>query len=99
MSVYCASKHAVLGLTKCAALEHAANGVRINAVSPAVIETPMFERFSGDGSNNEALRRLHPIGRFGTPEEVAAAVLWLCSPAASFVVGLDLRVDGGFTAP
>ena len=99
LSVYAASKHAVLGLTKCAALEAAAQGVRVNAVSPAVIETAMYERFAGgmDEQMVAGLRQMHPIGRFGRPEEVAAAVLYLCGDGASFITGHDLLVDGGFT--
>lgn len=95
MAIYSASKHAVVGLTKSAALEYAKQGIRINAVSPAVTETPMFDRFSEVGSNREMMDSLHPIGRIGRPEEVAAAVLFLCSPAASFIVGTDLLVSGG----
>lgn len=99
--VYVASKHAVLGLTKCAALEVARQGIRINAVSPAAIETPMFDRFTGN-RNTEALNymsNLHPVGRVGRVDEVAAAVLFLLSNASSFITGLDFRVDGGFTVP
>jgi NAD(P)-dependent dehydrogenase (short-subunit alcohol dehydrogenase family) len=96
--VYAASKHAVLGLTKAAALEYAKQGVRINAVSPAVTDTPMFDRFAALGSTREVMDAAHPIGRIARPEEIAEAVVFLCSPAASFVVGADLRVDGGVTA-
>jgi NAD(P)-dependent dehydrogenase (short-subunit alcohol dehydrogenase family) len=98
--VYVASKHAVLGLTKCAAMEVAKQKIRINAVSPAAIETEMFERFTG--GNNDAksyMSTLHPIGRVGTSAEVAAAVLFLLSDDASFITGTDLLVDGGFTVP
>ncbi len=100
MSVYVASKHAVNGLSKVAALEYASRGVRVNTVSPAAIETPMLDRFTGGaGSEFHAqLTAMHPIGRTGTPAEVAKAVVWLCSAEASFVTGTDLLVDGGFTA-
>jgi len=104
-SVYCASKNAVIGLTRCAALEVSAQGIRVNSVSPAVIETDMYERFADSvskatGADAAAyMKSLHPIGRFGTPTEVAEAVLWLCTPGAGFVTGHDLRVDGGATVP
>ena len=97
--IYVASKHAVIGLTKTAALEYSAQGVRINAVNPAVIDTEMVDRFTKAlGSSKEELVPLHPIGRIGRVEEVADAVLWLCSGRASFVTGHSLLVDGGFTA-
>lgn len=99
-SVYFGSKHAVLGMTRCAALEAIQQKVRINAVSPAAIQTEMMERFTNHSDEAQAqFRSQHPIGRFGQPEEIAAAVLWLCSDEASFMVGHDLRVDGGFTVP
>lgn len=95
-SLYAASKHAVIGLTKSAALDYAAQGIRINAVAPGPIETPMLKRF-GDG-NLQVHAKAVPMGRIGQPEEVAAAVLWLLSDAASFVTGHTLPVDGGYRA-
>ena len=99
IGVYSASKHAVIGLTKAAALEYSAKGIRINAVNPAVIDTEMVDRLA-DGMNvkKDDLSTFHPIGRLGRVEEVAEAVLWLCSSKASFVTGHSLMVDGGFTA-
>lgn len=96
---YMASKHGVIGLTKSAALEFIQKGVRINAVCPAYIRTPMFDQVMEDNPGmGEQLRGFHPIGRFGTPEEVAESVLWLCSDASSYLVGCALPVDGGFRA-
>lgn len=93
---YCASKHGVVGLTKTAALEYAHAGVRINAVCPGAIRTPMGEHFTFGNQEYEAqLIAKHPIGRLGIPEEVAEAVVWLCSKAASFITGDALVVDGG----
>ena len=95
---YVASKHAVLGLTKTAALEYAKEGIRINAVCPGAIETPMLEGFTGgDNATLEYMKSLHPIGRLGKPQEIADAVVWLCSDEASFVLGQGITVDGGFT--
>jgi NAD(P)-dependent dehydrogenase (short-subunit alcohol dehydrogenase family) len=97
--IYAASKHAVIGLTKAAAVEFAKQGIRVNAVLPAAIETDMYRRFVGDKAENEAMMRaMHPIGRIGTPEEIADAVIWLSSSKSSFLVGHSLLVDGGFTA-
>lgn len=93
--VYVASKHGVLGLTKSAAIEYAAHGIRVNAVCPAVIETPMAERAFGDPEVTKRMVSLHPIGRFGKPMEVAEAVLWLCSDKSSFTTGQCLGIDGG----
>jgi NAD(P)-dependent dehydrogenase (short-subunit alcohol dehydrogenase family) len=99
VAAYVASKHGVVGLTKAAALECALAGVRVNAVCPGVIHTPGVERFvDGDTRAEAMLTSLMPLGRLGTPEEVAAAVLWLCSDAASFVTGHALLVDGGWAA-
>ena len=96
---YQATKHGVLGLTKSAALEYAARGIRINAVCPGLIHTPMADRMIAGGQADalSAMLKDVPIGRLGRAEEVANAVLWLCSPAASLVVGHALVVDGGYT--
>jgi NAD(P)-dependent dehydrogenase (short-subunit alcohol dehydrogenase family) len=97
---YVASKHAVIGLTRTAALENAQKGIRISSVSPAAVETEMYDRFVSPGGDaaREYMRSLHPVGRTGRAEEVAAAVLFLCSPQNTFVTGINLPVDGGFTA-
>jgi NAD(P)-dependent dehydrogenase (short-subunit alcohol dehydrogenase family) len=99
---YTAAKHGVLGLTKVAAMEYAPQGIRINAVCPAFIETPMvMERGVEAGKHPEVLQQiaeLHPIGRLGKPEEVAAAILWLASEEATFMAGHALVADGGYTA-
>jgi NAD(P)-dependent dehydrogenase (short-subunit alcohol dehydrogenase family) len=96
---YQATKHGVLGLTKSAALEYAARGIRINAVCPGLIHTPMADRMMAGGQADalSAMLKDVPIGRLGRAEEIANAVLWLCSPAASLVVGHALVVDGGYT--
>jgi len=97
-AAYSASKHGVIGLTKSAALETAKNGIRINAVCPAVIETPMGKRLFGAPAVHKAVLNSHPIGRFGRPEEIAEAVVWMCSDRASFMTGQCLVLDGGFLA-
>jgi len=94
---YYASKHGVIGATKAAALEHAKSGIRVNAVCPAVIRTAMTEGLF-DGDREAAVLALHPLGRFGTPEEVADAVVFLCSNKASFITGHALPVDAGLLA-
>jgi NAD(P)-dependent dehydrogenase (short-subunit alcohol dehydrogenase family) len=96
--IYCASKHGVLGLTKSAALETARSGIRVNAVCPAVIETPMGKRLFGDPEANKYAVSIHPIGRLGAPAEIAEAVVWMCSDGASFMTGQSLVLDGGMMA-
>ena len=98
-AAYHASKHGVIGLTKSAALEYAPRGVRINAVCPGTIDTPMVaDMLDTQPDAMKEIMRDQPIGRLGRSSEIAAAVLWLCSPGASFVIGVPLPVDGGFTA-
>lgn len=98
-AAYHGTKHAVLGMTKSAAVEYAPRGIRINAVCPGTIDTPMVaDMLEGQADAMAEIMKQQVIGRLGRAEEVAAAVLWLCSPAASFVVGVALPVDGGFTA-
>jgi NAD(P)-dependent dehydrogenase (short-subunit alcohol dehydrogenase family) len=98
-AAYAASKHAVIGLTKSAALDYASTGVRVNAICPGIIETPMMDRFTGgtDAGRQRVIDQ-EPIGRMGRPEEIAAAVMWLCSDLAAFTIGHALVVDGGQTA-
>jgi NAD(P)-dependent dehydrogenase (short-subunit alcohol dehydrogenase family) len=98
MANYVASKHGVLGLTKTAALEYAAQNVRINAVCPGTTRSRMVDEWMrGDTALEQEVSRLHPVNRIAEPEEIAAAVLWLCSDEASFMVGHALVVDGGYT--
>jgi NAD(P)-dependent dehydrogenase (short-subunit alcohol dehydrogenase family) len=97
-AAYHASKHGVIGLTKSTAVEYAPRGIRINAVCPGVIDTPMVsDMLEGQAEAMAEIMKQQPIGRLGRAEEIAAAVLWLCSPAASFVLGVALPVDGGYT--
>ncbi len=99
MSIYSASKHAVIGLTKSAAVEYGKKGLRVNAICPAVIDTEMFKRATeNDPQKEQYVKSLHPVGRIGQPEEVAAAVLYLCSDLAGFTTGVALPIDGGATA-
>ena len=96
LPAYVASKHGVVGLTRAAALEYASQGVRVNAICPGSTRTPMLEGFmGGDEQVERMMTRAVPLGRLGRPEEIADAVVWLCSDAASFVVGHALAVDGG----
>lgn len=99
-AAYTASKHGVLGLTRAAAIDYAADGIRINAICPGVIDTPMLrDAMARRGRDpDDVARRLSLIGRFGTPQEIAKAALWLCSDDASFTMGHALAVDGGYLA-
>lgn len=99
LSIYSASKHAVVGLTKSAAVEYGRKGVRVNAICPAIIDTDMLRRAVEDDPRKEEVHKnMHPIGRIGQPQEVAAAVLYLCSDGAGFTTGVALPLDGGYTA-
>jgi NAD(P)-dependent dehydrogenase (short-subunit alcohol dehydrogenase family) len=99
LPAYVASKHAVIGLTKTAALENAKLGIRINAVCPGVIKTAMIDRVTGkDKTVEKAYEDMEPVGRMGSPAEVAEAIVWLCSDAASFITGHAMAVDGGWIA-
>ena len=103
LSPYVATKHGVNGLTKNAALEYGKAGIRVNSICPGGIDTRMLDSLadqatSGTQSSKEMMDPLHPIGRIGKPEEVADLIVWLCSPAASFVTGTNIPVDGGFVA-
>lgn len=95
---YVASKHGVVGITKAAALEYAPRGIRVNAVCPGYIDTPLIEALTNDAATKAVIESRHPQGRLGQPAEIADAVLWLCSDAASFVNGHMLTVDGGYVA-
>ncbi|WP_168879863.1 SDR family NAD(P)-dependent oxidoreductase [Rhizobium sp. P28RR-XV] len=100
-SDYIAAKHGVIGLTKAAAIDYAKLGIRVNAILPGIVETPMIMRLSGEPaftSQFEAMRERHPMGRFAQPAEIAAGVLWLLSDASSFVTGASMPIDGGFLA-
>lgn len=98
--IYTASKHAVIGLTKAAALEYAKEGVRVNAVNPAATQSDMLDRFTGGAESDfrKQLAAMHPIGRIAQAEEIADAVVFLSSPKASFITGQALSIDGGWTA-
>ena len=99
LPAYVASKHGILGLTKTAALENAKKGIRVNAVSPGVIKTAMVDRVTGqDKTVEKQYEDMEPVGRMGQPEEVAEAIVWLCSDSASFITGHALAVDGGWIA-
>ncbi|ESX90842.1 SDR family oxidoreductase [Mesorhizobium sp. M0830] len=98
---YIAAKHGVIGLTKAAAIDYAKKGIRVNAVLPGIVETPMIMRLSTEPaftSQFEAMRERHPMGRFAQPGEIAAGVLWLLSDASSFVTGASIPIDGGYLA-
>lgn len=98
-AAYHGTKHAVLGMTKSAGVEYAPRGIRVNAICPGTIDTPMVQdMLKGQAEAMEVILKEQSIGRLGHADEIAAAVLWLCSPGASFVVGVGLPVDGGFTA-
>jgi NAD(P)-dependent dehydrogenase (short-subunit alcohol dehydrogenase family) len=98
VAAYAAAKHGVVGLTKDAALDYASASIRVNAVCPGMVDTAMLQRFMGGSSEGrDRVIAQEPVGRMGTPEEIAAAVLWLCSDAASFVVGHAMVADGGLT--
>ncbi len=97
-AAYCAAKYGIVGLSKAAALDYAKSNIRVNVVCPGIIETPMMDRFSGGTpEGRERVIAQEPVGRMGKPEEIAAAVLWLCSDAASFVTGHAMVIDGGQT--
>jgi NAD(P)-dependent dehydrogenase (short-subunit alcohol dehydrogenase family) len=99
IAIYGASKAAVNEMTRCAAMELAKQNIRVNSISPGGVATDMFERFTGNDANKQYMTSLHPLGRIGRPEEIADAVVFLCSDAASFITGHDLKIDGGVTVP
>ena len=97
-AAYCAAKFGIVGLSKAAALDYAKSNIRVNVVCPGIIDTPMMDRFSGGTTEGrERVIAQEPVGRMGKPEEIAAAVVWLCSDAAAFVVGHAMVIDGGQT--
>jgi NAD(P)-dependent dehydrogenase (short-subunit alcohol dehydrogenase family) len=99
-AAYTASKHGVVGLTKVAALDYGARGIRVNAICPGTARTPMVDRaLAYDPAIDDHLRALHPIGRIAEASEIAEVAVWLCTPAASFVLGVALPVDGGYVVP
>lgn len=98
VQIYTASKHAVEGITKSVALEFARQGIRVNAIAPAVIETEMFDRFADAPEKRDYMANMHPVGRVGRSDDIARGVLYLLDPANTFVTGTSLLVDGGFTA-
>jgi NAD(P)-dependent dehydrogenase (short-subunit alcohol dehydrogenase family) len=98
LPAYVAAKHAVIGLTKSVALEHARHGIRVNAVCPGSVRTPMLEAFAGSAAAVESMGEVSPIGRVAAPEEIAQAILWLCSARASYVTGVAVPIDGGALA-
>jgi NAD(P)-dependent dehydrogenase (short-subunit alcohol dehydrogenase family) len=98
-AAYAAAKHGVIGLTKSAALDYASQNIRVNAVCPGIIETSMMDRFTGGTSEGrQRVIAQEPVGRMGKPDEIAAAVVWLCSDPAAFVIGHAMVIDGGQTA-
>jgi NAD(P)-dependent dehydrogenase (short-subunit alcohol dehydrogenase family) len=99
MSVYSASKHAVIGLTRAAAMETAKQGIRVNSVSPGIILTEMYDRFTTAGATLELANSFHPMGRVGKVEEIASTILFLSSPESSFITGANLMADGGWSVP
>ena len=98
VQIYTGSKHAVEGITKAVALEYARQGIRVNAVAPAAIETEMFDRFADAPEKRDYMANMHPVGRVGRPDDIARGVLYLLDPANTFVTGTSLLIDGGFTA-